>query len=196
MTDAPHQKDDAPTSGLAPLPPGTPARQPAGIRAAGGSAIELFFFAYRDFTRDADVILTEFGFGRAHHRVLHFVARNPGLRVTELLEILNITKQSLGRVLKQLLARKFIEQRSGAVDRRERLLYVTPDGAILARRLMEAQLARVDAALKATGADGHAAIEQFLLTMVDRTERKRVAAITRPGHEPETGHLSQRKDEA
>ena len=91
--------------------------------------IELMFFAYRDFTSDPDAILAERGFGRAHHRVLHFVSRYPGLRVADLLEILKITKQSLARVLKQLIEEGFIEQRSGPVDRRERLLYTTAQGA-------------------------------------------------------------------
>ena len=77
---------------------------------------ELLFFAYRDFTRDADAILLEFGFGRAHHRVLHFVNRHPGLRVADLLDILKITKQSLGRVLKQLIGKGYIAQEAGSVD--------------------------------------------------------------------------------
>src|SRR5262249_42220475 len=84
--------------------------------------VELLFFAYRDFTGDPDAILAEYGFGRAPHRVLHFVNRNPGLRVANLLEILKITKQSLARVLKQLVGEGFITQKAGAEDRRERLL--------------------------------------------------------------------------
>src|SRR6204780_3111356 len=87
--------------------------------------IELLFFAYRDFVGDADEILAKFGFGRAHHRVLHFVNRNPGMKVAELLDILKITKQSLGRVLKQLIDKGYVEQKLGK-DRRQRLLFVTP----------------------------------------------------------------------
>ena len=83
---------------------------------------ELLFFAYRDFTRDPDTILKDFGFGRAHHRVLHFVNCHSGLRVADLLDALNITKQSLGRVLKQLIDQGYIVQEAGSVDRRERLL--------------------------------------------------------------------------
>src|SRR6266446_8160438 len=90
--------------------------------------IELLFFAYRDFVGDADEILAKFGFGRAHHRVLHFVNRNPGMKVAELLDILKITKQSLARVLRQLIQEGYILQREGANDRRQRLLYVTPKG--------------------------------------------------------------------
>src|SRR5262245_7436647 len=81
---------------------------------------ELLFFAYRDFTRDPDAILSDFGFGRAHHRVLHFVTRHSGLRVADLLDVLKITKQSLGRVLKQLIDKGYIVQRAGSADRRER----------------------------------------------------------------------------
>ena len=90
--------------------------------------IELFYFAYRDFVGDADRLLEIYGFGRAHHRVLHFVARHPGLTIAELLDILAITKQSLNRVLKELIAEAFIEVRAGAEDRRPRRLYVTPKG--------------------------------------------------------------------
>ena len=100
----------------------------------GGSAepiwdiIELLFFAYRDFVGDPDEVLLKLGFGRAHHRVLHFVNRNPSIKVADLLEILNITKQSLGRVLKQLIDQGYVSQKEGAEDRRQRLLYATAKG--------------------------------------------------------------------
>ena len=97
--------------------------------------IELLFFAYRDFVGDADAVLAKFGFGRAHHRVLHFVNRNPGMKVAELLGILKITKQSLGRVLKQLIDEGYVEQKEGATDRRQRLLFVTAKGESLALKL-------------------------------------------------------------
>ena len=97
--------------------------------------IELLFFAYRDFISDPDEVLATFGFGRAHHRVLHFVTRTPGLKVAELLDILKITKQSLGRVLKQLVDQGYVLQKEGANDRRQRLLYVTAKGETLAMRL-------------------------------------------------------------
>src|SRR5258705_10235997 len=86
------------------------------------TVVELLFFAYRDFTREADAVLAEYGLGRAHHRVLHFVNRHPGLRVADLLEVLKITKQSLARVLKQLVDEGWIGQQAGLEDRRERLL--------------------------------------------------------------------------
>ena len=104
---------------------------------------ELLFFAYRDFTRDPDAILKDFGFGRAHHRVLHFVNRHSGLRVADLLDILNITKQSLGRVLKQLVDQGYVLQKEGEQDRRQRLLYVTPKGEALALRLATLQTQRI-----------------------------------------------------
>ena len=109
--------------------------------------IELLFFAYRDFVGDADEVLAKFGFGRAHHRVLHFVNRNPGMKVAELLGILKITKQSLGRVLKQLIDEGYVEQKEGATDRRQRLLFVTPKGEALALRLAGLQSARIGRAL-------------------------------------------------
>ena len=104
--------------------------------------IELFFFAYRDFVGDADRLLEAYRFGRAHHRVLHFVSRQPGLTIAELLDILKITKQSLNRVLKELIAESFIEARAGAQDRRHRQLHATPKGARLARELAHLQTRR------------------------------------------------------
>src|SRR6266852_4475859 len=114
--------------------------------------VELLFFAYRDFTREADAALAELGLGRAHHRVLHFVNRHPGLRVADLLEILKITKQSLARVLKQLVDQGWIVQRAGERDRRQRLLHATDPGAALAGRLDSVQSRRVAQALASAGA--------------------------------------------
>jgi DNA-binding MarR family transcriptional regulator len=138
--------------------------------------IELLFFAYRDFIRDPDTILSRYGFGRAHHRVLHFVNRHPGLKVTELLDILKITKQSLGRVLRDLLDQGFVESRPGTVDRRQRLLFVTGKGTELARELAGLQSRRVLSALQDLGPDGHRMAMTFLLGMVDEAERE---AVTR-----------------
>ena len=107
--------------------------------------IELLFYAYRDFTGDPDAVLEEYGFGRAHHRVIHFVSRNPGMSVAELLEILRITKQSLSRVLGQLVERGFILQKKGTRDRRQRLLYLTETGIGLAESLAEPVAAIVEA---------------------------------------------------
>lgn len=113
--------------------------------------IELLFFAYRDFISDPDAILSAYGFGRAHHRVLHFVGRNPGMRVAELLDILRITKQSLARVLKELIEKQLVYQTEGAQDRRQRLLYLTPEGEALRLKLMKPQMERVGRALAQSG---------------------------------------------
>lgn len=138
---------------------------------------ELLFFAYRDFTRDPDAILQDFGFGRAHHRVLHFVTRHSGLRVADLLDVLKITKQSLGRVLKQLIDNGYIVQRAGSVDRRERLLYPTASGRALTKRLAAPQLVRLAEALKAAGTDADVVLRRFLQAMINAEERPKVSSI-------------------
>src|SRR6187551_2309946 len=117
--------------------------------------IELLFFAYRDFVGDPDEALGPLGFGRAHHRVLHFVNRNPGMKVADLLDILNITKQSLGRVLKQLVDEGYVVQKEGAQDRRQRLLYVTAKGEALALKLADLQTARINRAFGELGPGAH-----------------------------------------
>lgn len=131
------------------------------------SLIELFFFAYRDFTSDPDQILDTYGFGRAHHRVVHFVNRMPGLTVAELLDVLKITKQSLARVLKQLIDMGYIVQIQGLRDRRQRELYPTPKGRDLALALAAPQSRRIASALDGLDVDDRAAIESFLKSMVD-----------------------------
>lgn len=128
--------------------------------------IELFFFAYRDFVGDPDRILADYGFGRAHHRVLHFVNRRPGLTIAELLDILAITKQSLNRVLKELVETGFVDSRTGRTDRRQRHLFVTAQGADLAGRLAALQHARILRALDQAG-DGREAAARFLAGMRD-----------------------------
>lgn len=171
-------------------PSGTQRPDPARHGAAGDSGavsarddlithVELLFFAYRDFTGDPDAVLAQFGFGRAHHRVLHFVHRNPGLRVANLLEILKITKQSLARVLKQLIGEGFITQRAGVEDRRERLLYATVKGTRLAEKLTALQVKRVEAALAAAGPEAEAATKRFLLAMISEEDRAQVEALVR-----------------
>ena len=138
---------------------------------------ELLFFAYRDFTGDPDAILKHFGFGRAHHRVLHFVNRHSGLRVADLLDILTITKQSLSRVLKELIDKGYIVQRAGCSDRRERLLFPTDKGRALAERLAAPQLVRLSAALKTAGPGAEATVRRFLEAMVNAEERPKVSSI-------------------
>jgi DNA-binding MarR family transcriptional regulator len=136
--------------------------------------IELLFFAYRDFTAEPDEMLGEYGFGRAHHRVIYFVGRHAGLSVSELLGILKITKQSLSRVLSQLIEQGFITQRAGETDRRRRLLELTEKGVELERRLSENQRQRIARAYREAGA---AAVEGFRRVMLgiisDEADRKR-----------------------
>jgi DNA-binding MarR family transcriptional regulator len=145
--------------------------------------IELFFFAYRDFTSDPDQILATYGFGRAHHRVVHFVNRMPGLTVAELLDVLKITKQSLARVLKQLIDTGHIVQVQGPKDRRQRELYPTAKGRALSLALATPQSRRIKRALEETGPKERATIEKFLKAMVDPELRAQIDRL--PGKEGE-----------
>ncbi len=139
--------------------------------------IELFFFAYRDFVSDPDRILADYAFGRAHHRVLHFVNRQPGLTIAELLDILRITKQSLNRVLKELIDKGFVEQRAGLSDRRQRLLFPTGAGRVLAMALSTVQGERIARALAECGPDAPAAARRFLSAMIDPGARADVSRL-------------------
>jgi len=125
--------------------------------------IELLFYAYRDFTAEPDAMLVRYGFGRAHHRVIYFVGRYPKLTVSELLGILRITKQSLSRVLGQLVRQGFIVQKPGPRDRRQRLLELTASGMELERRLSENQRQRVAKAYREAGGQ---AVEGFRKVML------------------------------
>lgn len=145
--------------------------------------IELLFFAYRDFVGDADHVLEEFGFGRAHHRVVHFVTRYPGLKVADLLDVLRITKQSLGRVLKQLLDEGYIIQRTGNNDRRQRLLFATPKGEALVMKLAGLQTDRITRALGDISPAGADTVRQFLRAMIDHDDPDKVLEIIlKPGN--------------
>jgi DNA-binding MarR family transcriptional regulator len=146
--------------------------------------IELFFFAYRDFVSDPDRILAEYGFGRAHHRVLHFVDRQPGLTIAELLDILRITKQSLNRVLKELIEKNFVESRTGTSDRRQRLLYATPRGHELAVKLARLQTRRIMRALATMDSDAKAVASRYLLAMIDADDREHVEQVVFGGEKP------------
>ncbi|MGD9812609.1 MAG: MarR family winged helix-turn-helix transcriptional regulator [Sphingobium sp.] len=142
--------------------------------------IELLFFAYRDFTSDPDQILEEYGFGRAHHRVLHFVNRMPGLTVAELLDVLKITKQSLARVLKQLIDTGYIVQVQGPRDRRQRELYPTAKGRGLALDLARPQSSRIAKALQDIVPADRNVVERFLKAMVNPELRTQVDGL--PGN--------------
>jgi DNA-binding MarR family transcriptional regulator len=157
----------------------SPARGTADLR---WDIIELLFFAYRDFVGDADHELEVFGFGRAHHRVLHFVHRYPGLKVADLLDVLRITKQSLGRVLKQLLDEGYIVQKTGNNDRRQRLLFATAKGEALVAKLAGLQTDRINRALRDIAPDAADAVRQFLRAMIDHDDPDKVLqTILKPG---------------
>lgn len=136
--------------------------------------IELLFFAYRDFVGGPDLILAEYGFGRAHHRVLHFVLRRPGLTIAELLDILKITKQSLNRVLKELVETGFVEQRTGVQDKRQRHLHATAAGQDLALRLVRLQAQRIQAALADLAPEAAETVALYLAGLIDPAERHKV----------------------
>ncbi len=131
----------------------------------------LFFFAYRDFVGDADALLERQGFGRAHHRVLYFVNLKPGMPVADLLEILKITKQSLARVLRQLIDNGYVEQRPGSTDRRQRLLFATDKGKKFFSTLSETQTSRIDAAIASLPANSGDVVRRFFVAMVEPSDR-------------------------
>lgn len=139
--------------------------------------VELFFFASRDVVRSMDVRLKELGLGRAHARVLHFVARHSGLPVTDLLGILGITKQSLGRVMKDLLALGLLTQVAGLKDKRQRLLQLSPEGREIAAELAGLQRALFARAFRAAGPDAVAGFRQVLSGLISEQERAGVMRL-------------------
>jgi DNA-binding MarR family transcriptional regulator len=151
--------------------PGAPSPEPI------WDIIELLFFAYRDFVSDPDDVLTRLNFGRAHHRVLHFVNRHPGMMVADLLDVLKITKQSLGRVLKQLVDDGYVQQKEGENDRRQRLLFVTAKGEQLAMKLAGLQTERIARALSELGPNAHESARRFLTAMIDADGRDGVQKL-------------------
>jgi DNA-binding MarR family transcriptional regulator len=158
-----------------------PARAEAEGKAAAGvprwDLIELLFFDYSYYVGDPDHVLETLAFGRAHHRVLHFVNRNPGMMVADLLEILRITKQSLGRVLKQLVDEGYVIQKEGESDRRQRLLYVTDKGEELALKLANLQTTRINRALETVGPEAGEAARKFLAAIIDANAREGVLTL-------------------
>jgi DNA-binding MarR family transcriptional regulator len=131
----------------------------------------LFYFAYRDFVGDADTLLERQGFGRAHHRVLYFVNLKPGMPVADLLGILKITKQSLARVLRQLIDNGYIEQKTGDADRRQRMLHATEKGRRFFEVLSATQTSRIDAAIAALPPEGKRVLLRFFVGMVEPGDR-------------------------
>jgi DNA-binding MarR family transcriptional regulator len=144
-------------------------------------AQDLLFFAYRDFTNAADVILEELGLGRAHHRAMHFIGRHPGITVSELLSILRITKQSLARVLSDLVDRTYVSQTPGLDDRRQRLLRLTGAGLALEQRLFERQQACLAEAFHAAGPTALAGFRQVMRGIMDESARAWVDVGLRNG---------------
>jgi len=139
--------------------------------------IEAMFFAYRGFTADPDRILEEQGYGRAHHRAIHFIHRQPGTTVNNLLAILGVTKQSLNRVLRTLIEHGLVEARVGRQDRRERHLHLTNKGLALEARLSEAQRARMRDAYRSAGPEAVAGFRMVLEAMMDPEQRRRYGAL-------------------
>ena len=137
-------------------------------------AIELLFYAYRDFTSEPDAILAELGLGRAHHRVIYFVGRHPRMTVSELLRILRITKQSLSRVLSELVRQGFIAQRQGTRDRRQRLLELTDKGREMERRLSQTQRQRIARAYRSAGAEAVEGFRKVMIGIIDEGDRNQV----------------------
>ncbi|NCO20779.1 MAG: MarR family transcriptional regulator [Rhodobacterales bacterium] len=133
--------------------------------------IEAMFFAYRGFTADPDRILAEHGYGRAHHRAVHFINRTPGMTVNNLLEILGVTKQSLNRVLRSLVEDGLVQSRIGTHDKRERHLFLTDTGKALEQALSEAQRHRMRAAYRAAGPEAVVGFRQVLEAMMDPEQR-------------------------
>ena len=134
--------------------------------------IEAMFFAYRGFTADPDRILGQKGYGRAHHRAIHFINRTPGTTVNNLLSILGVTKQSLNRVLRTLIEDGLVQSEVGTRDKRERHLYLTEDGRSLERELSDAQRERMRAAFRQTGPEAVAGFRQVLEAMMDGDMRR------------------------
>jgi len=142
-------------------------------------AMELLFFAYRDFTAGPDAILAQYGFGRAHHRAIHFIGRHPGMTVSELLGILRITKQSLNRVLGQLVEQGYVEQSQGTRDRRQRLLTLTEAGHALEEQVSAEQRALIATAYREAGAEAVEGFRKVLLGIGGTDEDRR--RFERPG---------------
>ena len=173
---------DAPKSNLA--------RKPDGAGPEGGAAfseaelrrgIELLFFAYRDFTGDPDAVLAGRGLGRAHHRAIHFINRRPGITVAGLLDILQVTKQSLNRVLRQLIAEGLVDSREGKTDRRQRNLYLTADGRALEHELSQLQRERVGRAYRDAGPEAVAGFTAVLREIINTDARGDVLDLVERG---------------
>lgn len=139
--------------------------------------IELLFFAYRDFTGDPDAVLSERGYGRAHHRAIHFIKRRPGITIAGLLDILGVTKQSLNRVLRQLVDDGLVVSATGKEDRRQRHLTLSKSGEELERQLSEPQRARFRRAYNEAGPEAVAGFRAVLERMINEPGRDAVLSL-------------------
>lgn len=144
-------------------------------------AMELLFFAYRDFTGEADAILADYGMGRAHHRALYFIGANTGISVSELLAILKITKQSLNRVLSTLIEEGYVVQETDDGDRRRRLMHLTPKGRELEQLLTRRQSGRIAGAYREAGPEAVEGFRRMLLGLINEEDRHRVSPAAGPG---------------
>ena len=139
--------------------------------------VELLYFGYAHMLRSIDESLADQGLGRAHHRALYFIARKPGLTVSELLGLLAITKQSLGRVLGDLTERELVETSVGDTDRRQRLLRLTAEGAALEASLFESLREKLSAAYSSADRDAVGGFWAVLEGLIPPAERERIAAL-------------------
>jgi DNA-binding MarR family transcriptional regulator len=156
------------------------ARPPSAREEELRQGMELLYFAYRDFTAEPDAILARYNFGRAHHRVIYFVGRHPQMSVSDLLATLRITKQSLSRVLGQLVRQGFIQQRPGSRDRRRRLLELTQKGVELERQLSEHQRQRIAKAYREAGGGAVDGFKRVMLGIMSSEADRR--SFERPPH--------------
>jgi DNA-binding MarR family transcriptional regulator len=173
----------------------SPPAEPKGVGSAGSSLLflreeeirlaqDLLFLAYRDFTGAADGVLAEAGLGRAHHRAMHYIGRNPGISVSDLLGILRVTKQSLGRVLSTLVDQGYVAQAQGREDRRQRLLTLTPQGQSLERRLFQRQKERLVAAYREAGGPAVEGFRRVMRGIMDHAARAYVDHLEDLQREP------------
>ncbi|MBH67586.1 MAG: MarR family transcriptional regulator [Rhodospirillaceae bacterium] len=157
------------------IPPNSPYLEEEELR----QAIEMLFFAYRDFTKEPDKMLERIRLGRAHHRALYFIGRNPAITVTGLLDILKIRKQSLSRVLNQLIIEAYVHQEISVDDRRKKLLFLTKKGIGLERRLTANQRKRIAKAYKISSDQAIIGFKNILTAIINDVDQWRVANRSR-----------------
>ena len=133
--------------------------------------IELFFFSYREFTHGPDEILDKINFGRAHHRVIYFVGKKQEITIRDLLKILQIRKQSLSRVLNQLVMEKYILVSQGE-DKRTKNLCLTQKGIKLEEKLSKIQITKIKNIIKDIDEAEINAFKKILYSIIDTKNQK------------------------